>query len=268
MGDLAFALDRKHRQVVLGNLNHALGNERSLHARRRMAREVFRHIGQILFEVGWSLSAPRTELDRDIRIDGLENYRAALEKGRGVLFITAHLGNWELLPIVGDRARMALNIVYRPLDFMPLELFFCHLRTRFGGKMIPRRQAMLKIVRALRKKEVIAILLDQSADWYDGVWVDFFGKPTCTNIGAATIALKTGSPVLPAFLYREADGFRAVFGKEIPLVVTGDKRSDIESNTLNFNRAIEKGIRKHPEQWFWVHRRWKSKPYRPWPRIR
>ena len=222
----------------------------------------------MLFEVGWSLSTPPDVLNAHIRIEGLQHYRAAMEKGRGVLVITAHLGNWELLPVVADRAIIPLNVVYRPLDFMPLELFFRHLRTRFGGKLIPRRQAMLKIVRALRKREVVAILLDQSADWYDGVWVDFFGKPTCTSFGAAMIALKTRSPVVPVFLYREDNGFRAVFDEAIPLVDTGDKRSDIDSNTLNYSQAIEKGIRRHAEQWFWVHQRWKNKPYRPWPRSR
>lgn len=266
LGDAAFFLDRKHRKIALDNLAYAMGNGLDPQKRWDTARAIFRNLGQILFEVGWSLSASQAELNHGIRIDGLENYLDAFKKGRGVLTITAHLGNWELLPVVADRARIPVNIVYRPLDFMPLELFFMHLRTRFGGKLIPAGHAMLKIVRALRKKEVMTILLDQSADWYDGVWVDFFGRPTCTNVGVAMIALKTRSPVVPVFLYREENGFRAVFDKEIPLVVSGDQTSDIESNTLNYSKAIEKGIRRHTEQWFWVHRRWKNKPYRPWPK--
>jgi KDO2-lipid IV(A) lauroyltransferase len=266
LGDVGFILDRRHRNIALDNLTLALGDELNPRQRWEMAKAVYRHLGQILFEVGWSLTASAAELDRHIHIDGLEHYRAAFDKGKGVLAITGHLGNWELLSIVADRARIPINVLYRPLDFMPLNLFFEKLRGRFGARLIPTSHAMIRIARALKKKEVVAILMDQSADWYDGVWVDFFGHRTCTNKGMALIALKSRAPVLPAFLYREENGFRAVFGPEIPLVVTGDKTKDVEANTLNYSKAIEKGIRRHPEQWFWVHRRWKKKPYSVWPR--
>ena len=266
LGEAGFRLDRRHRTIALDNLTLALGDALSPEQRWEMAKAVYRHMGLIFFEVGWSLTAPAAELDRHVRIDGLEHYRAALEKGKGVLAITGHLGNWELLSIVADRARIPINVVYRPLDFTPLNLFFENLRGRFGAHLIPTSHAMIRIARALKKKEVVAILMDQSADWYDGVWVDFFGHRTCTNKGMALIALKSGAPVLPVFLYREENGFRAVFGPEIPLVITGDKTKDIEANTLNYSKAVERGIRRHPEQWFWVHRRWKKKPYSVWPR--
>ena len=265
LGDMGFRLDRRHREITLNNLAFAIGAELNPHRRWDTARAVYRNLGQVLFEVGWSLTASPAELDESIRIDGLDHYRAAIEKGRGVIGITAHLGSWELFPIVADRAMMPLNVVYRPLDFMPLNMFFEKLRSRFGARLIPAGHAMLKIVRALKKKEMIAVLMDQSVDWYDGVWVDFFGRRTCTSKGVALIALKCRSPVLPVFLYREASGFRAVFGPEIPLVVTGDKTKDIESNTLNYSKAIEKAVRLHPEQWFWVHRRWKNRACCSWP---
>jgi KDO2-lipid IV(A) lauroyltransferase len=267
IGDAAFWLDRKHRRITTDNLAYALGDELDVRQRWGLARDIFRNLGQILFEVGWFLSATPDALNRCIRIDGLENIQAVSERGKGVLIITAHLGNWELLSIVGKYLPMPINVLYRPLDFMPLDLFFNRLRARFGAKLIPSRKAMLKIVRALKKKEAVTILMDQSVDWYDGVWVDFFGRRTATSIGVAMIAMKTGAPVVPVFLYRERSGFRAVFDKAIDPVVTGDRTRDIERNTLNFSRAIEKGIRRHPEQWFWVHRRWKNKPYCPWPRI-
>jgi KDO2-lipid IV(A) lauroyltransferase len=267
LGDTGFLLGRKHREITLNNLEFAMGAELDGQQRWQTARTIYRNMGQILLEVGWSLWASPAELNQRFHIEGLDHYRAAYEKGKGVLAITAHIGNWELLSIVADRVNMPINVLYRPLDFMPLNLFFEKLRARFGARLIPTSHAMLKIVRVLKKKEVVAILMDQSVDWYDGVWVDFFGRRTCTSKGMALIALKTGAPVLPVFLYREASGFRAVFGEEIPLVVTGDKTSDIESNTLNYSKAIEKGIRRHPEQWFWVHRRWKKRPYCLWPRI-
>lgn len=266
LGTAGFRLDRRHRNIALDNLALALGDELDPRQRWELAKAVYRNLGQVLFEVGWSLAAAAAELDRHIRIEGLEHYRAAFEKGKGVLAITGHLGNWELLSIVADRTRIPINVVYRPLDFTPLNLFFETLRGRFGARLIPTSHAMIRIARALKRKEAVAILMDQSADWYDGVWVDFFGHRTCTNKGMALIALKSRAPVLPVFLYREETGFRAEFGPEIPLVVTGDKTKDIETNTLNFGKAVEAGIRRHPEQWFWVHRRWKKRPYSPWPR--
>jgi KDO2-lipid IV(A) lauroyltransferase len=265
LGDIGFRLDRRHREITLQNLALAMGSELNPQQRRDTAKAVYRHLGQILFEVGWSLRASPAELDNHVRIEGLDHYRAAYAKGRGVLIITGHIGNWELTSIVADRAGIPINVVYRPLDYMPLNLFFEKLRTRFGARLIRTSHAMIRIVRALKKKEVVAILMDQSVDWYDGVWVDFFGRQTCTSKGVALMALKTRSPVLPVFLYREASGFRAVFDPEIPLEVTGDKTKDIESNTCNYSQAIEKGIRRHPAQWFWVHRRWKNRPYCPWP---
>jgi KDO2-lipid IV(A) lauroyltransferase len=250
----------------LHNLAFALGDELDGQQRWCTARAVYRNLGQILFEVGQSLATPPARFAQCIRIEGEEHYRAAYQKGRGVLAITGHVGNWELLSFVADRLNMPINVLYRPLDFMPMNILFETLRSRFGARLIPTSHAMLKSVRALKKKEVVSILIDQSVDWYDGVWVDFFGRRTCTSKGVALIALKTRSPVIPAFLYREGSGFCAVFGKEIPLVVSGDKTKDIESNTLNYSKAIEEGIRPHPEQWFWVHRRWKKRPYCPWPR--
>lgn len=266
LGDLGFWLDRRHREIALSNLAFAMGAELNAKQRLDMAKSIYRNMGQILFEVGWSLAVPPAELNRHIRIDGLENFLSAKEKGKGILVVTGHLGNWELLPIVADSANVPINVVYRPLDFAPLNLFFEKLRTRFGGRVIPASHAMIRIVRALKKKEMVPILMDQSVDWYDGVWVDFFGRRTCTSKGMAMIALKSRAPVLPVFLYREASGFRAVVGKAIPLVVTGDKTKDIEANTLNYSKAIEKAVRRHPEQWFWVHRRWKKRPYCVWPK--
>jgi KDO2-lipid IV(A) lauroyltransferase len=266
LGELGFRLDRRHRDIALNNLAFAMGAELSPRQRREMAKSVYRNLGQILFEVAWSLNASPAEVEGCIRIDGLEHYRAAFEKGRGVLVVTGHLGNWELLPIAAARARIPLHVVYRPLDFTPLNLFFEHLRARFGARLIPTSHAMLRIARALKKGGVVAILMDQSVDWYDGVWVDFFGRRTCTSKGMALIALKSRSPVVPVFLYREAAAFRVVVGPEIPLTTSGDKIKDIESNTLSYSKAIEHGVRRHPEQWFWVHRRWKKRPYSPWPK--
>ena len=105
------------------------------------------------------------------------------------------------------------------------------------------------------------MLLDQNVDWYDGVFVDFFGRPACSNKGLALLALHTGAPVVPVFLVRDRLCFKAEFGPEMRLIQTGDETKDIEANTRHYTKAIESVIRRHPDQWFWVHQRWKTRPY-------
>jgi KDO2-lipid IV(A) lauroyltransferase len=266
LGDAGFLLDRRHREIALDNIALALGNELLPHRQLALARSVYRNLGQIVFEVGWSVASSLALLEEHITIEGLENGHAAINQGKGVLVIVAHIGNWELLPLVGKKMGVPINVVYRPLDFRPLDLFFQATRSRFGAKLIPSRHALLKILKALKKGEAVAMLMDQNVDYYDGVWVDFFGHPACTSKAMAVIAMKTGAAVLPAFLYREPDGFRAVFGEILPPSATGDRTKDIEANTAQYTKAIEDGIRKKPDQWFWVHRRWKTKTYCSWPK--
>lgn len=169
LGDIGFRLSRKHRKIVLDNLAFALEKELDARQRLDLARAIYRNLGQILFEVGWSLTIPPADMGKYFRIEGLDNIPKALEKDKGLLVIAAHLGNWELLPYVAYRAGVPSNAVYRPLDFKPLDLFFKNLRARYGARMISTHHAMFGIVRALRKKEAVVILMDQSVDWYDGV---------------------------------------------------------------------------------------------------
>jgi len=159
-----------------------------------------------------------------------------------------------------------VNNLYRPLDFEPLDRFMTDVRTRFGLKLIPAKRAMRKLLGALKKGEGVSILLDQNVDWYDGVFVEFFGRWTCTSSGLALLALKTGVPVVPLFISRHGKHFKVEFGREIPLIKTGDKTKDVEENTQQYNRILEEAIRKYPEQWLWVHNRWQTKTALPWPR--
>lgn len=119
---------------------------------------------------------------------------------------------------------------------------------------------MRKVIKSIKNGGCVGILLDQNARRKAGIFINFFGQPACTNKGLALMALKTGAPVIPAFLVRHKMSFKVIFGNEIPLVCTGKKAEDIEANTLKYNQAIEAIIREYPDQWFWVHKRWKTKP--------
>ncbi len=265
IGRLWYAVDKKHREIALNNLACAFNGEKSPREIEKTARRTFKNLGMVLFEIAWAMRLEPAEFHRYFRVAGLVNVKRALKKRKGVLYLTSHSGNWELLSVAGYMAGLPVSIVYRPLDFEPLNRFFTEFRTRLGATIIPKSKAARKIFRALRRNETAAVLLDQSADWYDGVYVDFFNRVTCTNKGLALMALKSGAPVVPAFLAREGAGFYVEFGPALPLIKTGDLTKDLEANTQQYNRHIEAFIRRYPDQWFWVHNRWKKKPYCKWP---
>ena len=266
IGQVWYLVDRRRRNIAMDNLHRAFANEKSEKEIRRLAKKVFGNISQILFEVGWALRLSHDEFGRYFHIEGMTNYLNAREKGKGVLVLTAHMGNWELLPIISAMTGKTVSIVYRPLDFSPLDQFFIDCRSRFGDKVLARSEALKKIVRRIKRGEAIAMLMDQNVAWHKGVFVDFFDHRACTGKFMAHLALKTGAAVVPLFIARDKDGYKAEFGPEVSLIHTGDKTRDIEENTQQYNHIIEAFIRRYPDQWFWVHRRWKTRPYSVWPK--
>ncbi len=267
LGRLVFGIDRKHRRIALQNLRLAFGSEKSEAERFSVARRVFENLFHLVFELAWSHRLSLAELPKYFSLSGAEDFHKALEKGKGALCLTAHFGNWELLPIAAYLGGIAGGIVYRPMDTPFLDRFFKESRSRYGGVMIPtHRGAMRKIYKELNRGFPVAMLMDQNVDWYEGVFVDFFNHRACTNTGMALLALKSGAPVVPVFVIRTPTGFHTAFGPELPLIQTGDHTKDVELNTAQYNRVIELYARRFPDQWFWVHQRWKTKPYLPWPR--
>ncbi len=266
MGAVLFALSRKHRQIAMENLTRVYGNNKNAHEIKTLCRDVFKNFSQIIFEMGWSLWIQPEEHRKYFKIEGLNNKIEAQKKNKGVLLLMAHLGNWELAPCLSYIFGYDISVIYRPLDFEPLDRFFIQFRSRFGAQMIPKDGAMRRVLRSLKQGRAVALLMDQNVDWYEGVFVDFFKQRAATNKGLALLALKTGAPVLPCFIVREKTGFKLVIGDEVPLIKSGDKTKDIEANTQQYNKVIESFILQYPEQWFWVHQRWKTKPYHLWPK--
>jgi len=263
LGRIWFVVDRRHRKVAINNLTIAFGDEMSNVAIRRLARRNFIFLASILFDIGWLVRVKKKDARPLFTIRGFDHLKAARKKGKGVLILTAHFGNWELLIMAADLIGMPMSAVYRPLDFKPLNRFFVELRGRFGAKMFPKAGASLGILRSLRKNELVGILLDQNANLRTGVFVDFFGKQACTNKGLSMLARSTGAPVIPAFLVKHGGRFHVEFGPEIPTSRTGNLNADILTDTRNYNHVLESIIRKYPEQWFWVHNRWKTRPPGP-----
>jgi KDO2-lipid IV(A) lauroyltransferase len=259
LGRVWFVADKRHRDVALQNLTRVFGAEKDAVQIKTLARQIFCNLVLIIFEIGWVMRIRVKDFPKYFHVHGLHHLKAAHKKGKGVLVLTGHMGNWELMPMVAAMLGYPLSAIYRPLDFKPLDRFFIDLRGRYGTTLFPKKNAMRPILRGLQKGELIGILLDQNTNVQSGVFVDFFNQKACTNKGLALIALRTQAPVVPLFLLREDDGFRVEIRPEVPAVRTGDKEKDVKICTRQYNRVIEDVIRRYPDQWFWVHRRWKTK---------
>ncbi|MBI4608099.1 MAG: lysophospholipid acyltransferase family protein [Candidatus Rokubacteria bacterium] len=261
LGSLAYWTLAGRRALAGENLALAFGGERGSDELDRLCRGSFEHLGMTAVEVCASLFAsPAAALSR-VRVEGLHHLNAAMARGKGVLLLTAHLGNWELLAATHGLSGHPLSIVVRPLDSSLLDRLVTRARERSGAGVIRKHRALREVLDALRRQRMVGILLDQNATRREGVFVPFFGRPASTSKSLALLALRSGAPVLPVFIHREADGsHRVVIEPEVPPPRTGDHRHDIVAYTAAFTRCVEDAVRRWPEQWFWVHRRWRTRP--------
>jgi KDO2-lipid IV(A) lauroyltransferase len=260
LGRVAFWILPGRRRVALDNLTLVYGDTLSPTDRTRVARQCFEHLGMTTLECCRLFFGPTERLFGRIRGQGTEHIGQALARGRGIFFLTGHFGNWELLAATHGHAGFGLSVVVRPLDNPYLDALIARARERSGLRAISKRDAVQGVRAALARGECIGILLDQDAG-RDGVFVPFLGHLASTSRALAILAIKTRAPVVPAFIHRLPDGgHQLVLDPEIPLAITGDLDHDIQVNTARFTEAIERHVRAHPEQWFWVHRRWKSRP--------
>lgn len=257
LGDLAWGLLRGRRRIVMENLERAFGAERPAADLARIGRDSFRHLGLNVVEACEFFFRPPERLLSRVEVRGLEHLAAASARGRGVLALTGHLGNWELLAASAVLMPVPLSAVVRPLDDPLLDEILERLRARGRFQTIVKHRALVDIRDALRQGRMVGVLLDQNASRREGVFAPFFGVPASTSKGFALIALRAGAPVVSCFIRRVAGGRHVVeFGPELPPPPGGDP----VAFTHAFNEAIERAIRRAPEQWFWVHRRWKTRP--------
>ncbi len=257
VGDLLWWLLPRRRAMTLENLRRSLGSELSPAELRRLGRRSFQHLGMNLIEGCRYFLRPTDVMLSRVRVEGAEHLRAAAARGRGILVLTAHFGNWELLAAAHGLTGLPLSIVVRPLDHPLLDDLAARFRRRGGVEMIVKHRAVRDVLEALRRQRMVGILLDQNATRSEGVFVPFFGVPASTSKGLAIIALRTGTPVVPVFLRREPDG-RHRMEVGVPLAPPPD--GDVATYTATFNAAIEAAIRRAPEQWFWMHARWRTRP--------
>ncbi len=260
LGLIWFNIDKRHRAVVIKNIQSAYPGKYSRSQAVLFAKKNFQHTTSLIFDAVWSYGQKKKKLLEYYEIRGAEHILDAMKKG-GVILLGGHIGNFELMSGAMAKSKIFPIGLYRRFDFKPLERIMLENRQKLGTTMIPLGNAASKILDALQNKKVVATLLDQNVDWYNGVFVDYFGQPACTNSGLAKIVLKSGAVVVPMFIIKKNGRYIHEFLPPIPLIITQDPIKDIEINTQAFVFAIESMVRQCPEQYFWMHNRWKTKPY-------
>jgi KDO2-lipid IV(A) lauroyltransferase len=261
LGLVAYHALARLRAVGQRNLELAFP-ERSTAEREIILRRTYRNLGWLLAEF---CQMPRYTPENTrsfIRYEGLEHYLAAKQQGRGVLIVTGHLGAWELSSFYHSLNGHPMSLVIRRLDNPRVDALVNQVRCLHGNKVLHKDDFARGLLTAMHQGETVGILMDTNMTPPQGVFVPYFGTLACTASGMARVAAKTGAVVLPgALLWEEREQKYVLrFGAAINLVETGDAEADAVANTTLFTAAIEDYVRRYPDQWLWVHRRWKTRP--------
>jgi KDO2-lipid IV(A) lauroyltransferase len=230
--------------------------------RERILRRLYRNLGWLLAEFCLMPGYTAEEASRFIQYEGLENYLAARKKGKGVLVLTGHLGAWELSSFYHSLMGYPMAMVIRRLDNPLVDAFVNRIRCMHGNRVIHKDDFARGLLASMRGGETVGFLMDTNMTPPQGVFVPFFGILACTASGMARVAAKTGAAVVPGFLLWEEAGKKYVlhFGKELSVASSGDSEQDAVTNTAMFTAVIESYVRQYPDQWLWMHRRWKTRP--------
>ena len=258
---IVYLLHPRLRRVGMRNLALAFP-QKSAHERARILRGEFTSLGRQLAEVCHFPQYTLANVGKVVVYDGFENYERAFGRGKGVLFVTAHFGGWELSAFTHSMHGHPMHVVMRPMDNVYLDRMIRHYRTMHGNTLVDKDDFGRGLLSAMKNGEVVGILMDTNMTPPQGIFVDFFGIPACTASGLARIALRTDAAVVPGFTIWDAalGKYRLRFDPAVNLVRTGDNDADVAANTQLFTKIIEDYVRRYPDQWLWIHRRWKTRP--------
>lgn len=262
IGSLVYLLDGKHRRIGMINLDIAFP-DRSKAWKKKILHRSFRQQGTHAVELSRLARLTPEQLRQKVRYDqSYRYYEKIKEEGRGLIFMTAHLGCWELISTAHGAHGHRLHVLVRPLDNPQLDRWLSSIRNRFGGGVINKNNALRQMLVLLKKGEEVGILPDQNVQEKDGIYAPLFGRPACTSAGLAAIAMKTRSPVIPAFILPGAEKGAYVIKMSPPIefISTGNREKDLAANTAVYNSHLEEAIKDYPEGWLWGHRRFKTQP--------
>jgi Kdo2-lipid IVA lauroyltransferase/acyltransferase len=258
---LAYWLRPPLRRAALFNLRLAFPDWTETQ-RQAAVRGMIRQVGWMAGEFAQFPKYSRSEIEKIVVVDGAENFDAAQRLGKGVLFLTGHMSAWELAPFAHARYGHPLHFLVRPIANRRVDALINGYRCLSGNQPIEKNKSARAILKVLGEGGTVGILSDHNTSIEEGVFVDFFGVPASTTSGLARIALRTEAAVVPGFLSWDeaARKYRLRFEEAVELARSGNEEADVRENTARFTRIIEEFVRAHPDQWLWVHRRWKTRP--------
>jgi len=258
---IVYLLHVRLRQVGMRNLAMVFP-EKTRAERARILRGEFASLGRQLAEVCRFPKYTLGNVGEVVVFDGFENFERARARGKGVLLFAGHFGGWELSSFVLSMHGHWMHVIMRGMDNVYLGQLIEHYRTMHGNQAVDKDDFVRGLLAAMKAGEVVGMLMDTNMTPPQGIFVDFFGIPACTAGGLARIALRTDASVVPTFTIWDAalGKYQLRFDPAVELVRTGDLEADIKANTQKFTSIIEDYVRKYPEQWLWVHRRWKTRP--------
>jgi KDO2-lipid IV(A) lauroyltransferase len=256
-----FALMPRLRRVAEINLRIAFPDWDE-GKRKQVIRGMVRQLGWMGGEFSQFPKYSAEKIRDVVEIDGLENFLAAERRGKGVLFLTGHFGAWELAPFAQARYGHPLYFLARAVENPRVDALVNSYRTMCGNKPVEKNQSARAVLRALGEGGTVGILADQNTLPEEGTFVDFFGVQACTTTGIARMALHTDVAVVPGYILWDASlrKYRLKLEPAVELVRSGDLEKDVKENTQRFTKVIERVVRENPEQWVWVHKRWKTRP--------
>jgi KDO2-lipid IV(A) lauroyltransferase len=256
LGLLLFYIWRSRRRIAIENIkNSELRTQNS--ELRDIAKETFRNLGRSFAEIVKIYYGLGKKIIDSVEIEGIENFRDAESKGRGVLFITGHCGNWELMAIAVSTKLSGIGIVARPIDNPYINKFIEKIREKYGNTVIYKKGALREIMKKLKEGGCVGILMDQAVLPDEGYLIDFLGRGAWTTKMPALIARRTGAAVLPAFIRRTERGHIISIGREVKLSTNNNHESALIEDTKRFSSFVEEHIKQNPSEWLWIHRRWK-----------
>jgi Kdo2-lipid IVA lauroyltransferase/acyltransferase len=261
IGRMVYHLHPRLRRVGRRNLALAFP-QKTLAERREILRGAYVSLGRLLGEACLFPRYTRANVSEIAVYQGFENFEAAEKRGKGVLLLTGHFGGWEVGSFFHSLCGHPMQIVVRPIDNPYIDALVMRYRGLHGNTMIAKNEFARGLIMAMRGNGTVGILMDTNMTPPQGVFVDFFGIPACTASGLARVALHTNATVVPAFTIWDPmlRKYRVEFAPAVELVRTGDNEADAIANTAKFTKIIEEFVRRYPDQWLWVHRRWKTRP--------
>lgn len=259
LGLLLFYIWANRRKIALDNLRDSVSANALIISETvsKVIKDNFRNMGKSFVEIIKIYFGLGGKVIDAVRIEGSENFKSALARGRGILFVTGHCGNWELLAVTSSAKLLPLSIVARPVNNSYVNAFVEYARKKFGNSVIYKKGALKPIIKTLKNNGCVGILMDQAVFPEEGYVIDFLGRGAWTTKMPALIARKTGAAVVPAFIHRTNKGHVIKVYPEIELSESDDLEEAVKKDTVAFSSSIEQYIREHPSEWLWIHRRWK-----------